>query len=194
MDASQSQTDVDSFAPLEPVADGFRNYQRTRYSVPAEALLIDRAQLLSLTAPEMPVHVGGLRVLKANVGQSKHGVFTRKPEALTNYFFTNLLDMRTEWQAVSDAGSASEPASSNPQTSFTLASSRHGNDAGSGFRRFPIHRRRFPDEIIGLRTRFSEHLFAWSYPSVVISDRCAVVCRRHRTAVSSETSLRRFER
>jgi catalase-peroxidase len=101
MDASQSQTDVDSFAPLEPRADGFRNYQKTRYSVPAEALLIDRAQLLTLTAPEMTVLVGGLRVL--NVGQSKYGVFTYKPEALTNDFFKNLLDMRTEWQAVSDA-------------------------------------------------------------------------------------------
>jgi catalase-peroxidase len=103
MDASQSQTDVESFAPLEPVADGFRNYQKTRYSVPAEALLIDRAQLLSLTAPEMTVLVGGLRVLNANVGQSKHGVLTHRPEALTNDFFTNLLDMRTEWQALSDA-------------------------------------------------------------------------------------------
>ena len=103
MDASQSQTDVDSFAALEPVADGFRNYQKTRYSVPAEALLIDRAQLLSLTAPEMTVLVGGLRVLNVNVGQSRHGVFTHRPEALTNDFFTNLLDMRTEWQAVSDA-------------------------------------------------------------------------------------------
>jgi catalase-peroxidase len=103
MDASQSQTDVDSFAPLEPVADGFRNYQKTRYAVPAEALLVDRAQLLTLTAPEMTVLVGGLRVLNANVGQSKYGVFTHKPEALTNDFFRNLLDMRTEWQAVSDA-------------------------------------------------------------------------------------------
>jgi catalase-peroxidase len=103
MDASQSQTDADSFAPLEPSADGFRNYQKTRYSVPAEALLIDRAQLLTLTAPEMTVLVGGLRVLNANVGQSKYGVFTHKPEALTNDFFKNLLDMRTEWQAVSDA-------------------------------------------------------------------------------------------
>jgi catalase-peroxidase len=108
MDASQSQTDVDSFAALEPLADGFRNYQRTRYSVPAEALLIDRAQLLSLTAPEMTVLVGGLRALNANVGQSKQGVFTERPEALTNDFFTNLLDMRTEWQAVSDAKEAFE--------------------------------------------------------------------------------------
>jgi catalase-peroxidase len=103
MDASQSQTDVESFAPLEPVADGFRNYQRTRYTVPAEALLVDRAQLLTLTAPEMTVLIGGLRVLNANVGQSQHGVFTHQTEALTNDFFKNLLDMRTEWEAVSDA-------------------------------------------------------------------------------------------
>jgi catalase-peroxidase len=103
MDASQSQTDVDSFAPLEPIADGFRNYQKTRYAVPPEVLLVDRAQLLTLTAPEMTVLVGGLRVLDANVGQSKYGVFTHKPAALTNDFFKSLLDMRTQWQAVSDA-------------------------------------------------------------------------------------------
>src|SRR5580698_9239115 len=103
MDASQAQTDVDSFAPLEPSADGFRNYQKTRYAVPAEALLVDRAQLLTLTAPEMTVLVGGLRVLNANVGQSRQGVFTAKPEALTNDFFRNLLDMRTEWEATSDS-------------------------------------------------------------------------------------------
>ena len=83
MDASQEQTDVPSFAPLEPIADGFRNYQKARYSVPAEALLIDKAQLLTLTAPEMTVLVGGLRVLGANVGQTRHGVFTKKPGALT---------------------------------------------------------------------------------------------------------------
>jgi catalase-peroxidase len=103
MDASQSQTDVDSFAPLEPVADGFRNYQRAHYAVPAEAMLVDRAQLLTLTAPEMTVLIGGLRVLNANIGGSKHGVFTDKPETLTNDFFKNLLDMRIQWQAVSDA-------------------------------------------------------------------------------------------
>jgi catalase-peroxidase len=103
MDASQSQTDVESFAPLEPLADGFRNYQKTRFAVPAEALLIDRAQLLTLTAPEMTVLVGGLRVLNVNAGQSRYGVLTDKPEALTNDFFTNLLDMRTEWRAASDA-------------------------------------------------------------------------------------------
>jgi len=102
MDASQSQTDVDSFAPLEPVADGFRNYQKTRYAVPAEAMLVDRAQLLTLTAPEMTVLIGGLRVLDTNFGGSRHGVFTRTPQALTNDFFRNLLDMRTEWEATSD--------------------------------------------------------------------------------------------
>ncbi len=103
VDASQQQTDVESFAVLEPVADGFRNYQKTRYAVPAEALLIDKAQLLTLTAPEMTVLVGGLRVLGANVGQSSHGVFTKKPGALTNDFFVNLLDMGTEWKPMSDA-------------------------------------------------------------------------------------------
>jgi catalase-peroxidase len=103
MDASQPQTDVESFKPLEPVADGFRNYQKSRFAIPAEQLLIDRAQLLTLTAPQMTVLVGGLRVLNANVGQSKHGVFTERPEALTNDFFINLLDMSTEWKATSDA-------------------------------------------------------------------------------------------
>jgi len=103
MDASQAQTDVDSFKVLEPVADGFRNYQKARYAVPAEALLIDRAQLLSLTAPEMTVLVGGLRVLGANFGQTKHGAFTTRPGALTNDFFTNLLDMGTQWKATSDS-------------------------------------------------------------------------------------------
>ena len=103
MDASQEQTDVQSFAVLEPVADGFRNYQKAKYAVPAETLLIDKAQLLTLTAPEMTVLVGGLRVLGANTGSSKHGVFTKKPETLTNDFFTNLLDMGTRWKAVSEA-------------------------------------------------------------------------------------------
>ena len=103
MDASQEQTDVESFAVLEPIADGFRNYQKTKYAVPAEALLIDRAQLLTLTAPEMTVLVGGLRVLKTGVGQSKHGVLTKRPETLTNDFFVNLLDMGTEWKATSDS-------------------------------------------------------------------------------------------
>jgi catalase-peroxidase len=98
MDASQEQTDVDSFAPLEPKADGFRNYVNGKPRLSAEELLVDRAQLLKLTAPEMTVLVGGLRVLGANTGNSKHGVFTRRPETLTNDFFVNLLDMGTQWQ------------------------------------------------------------------------------------------------
>jgi catalase-peroxidase len=98
MDASQEQTDVDSFVPLEPSADGFRNYLRGRQRLSAEEQLVDRAHLLTLTAPEMTVLVGGLRVLGANVGQSTHGVFTERPEALTNDFFVNLLDMSTHWQ------------------------------------------------------------------------------------------------
>jgi catalase-peroxidase len=101
MDASQDQTDVESFKALEPLADGFRNYSRS--DVPAEALLIDRAQLLTLTAPEMTVLVGGLRVLGANAGGSKHGVLTRRPGTLTNDYFVNLLDMNTEWKPTSDA-------------------------------------------------------------------------------------------
>jgi catalase-peroxidase len=96
-DATQAQTDVESFAVLEPVADGFRNYLAQEYTVPAEALLVDRAQLLTLTAPEMTVLVGGLRVLNANTGQASHGVFTSKPEALTNDFFVNLLSAETVW-------------------------------------------------------------------------------------------------
>jgi catalase-peroxidase len=102
MDASQAQTDVDSFAVLEPIADGFRNYQKTKYAVPAEELLLDKAQLLKLSAPEMTVLVGGMRALNANVGQSQHGVFTQRPGALTNDFFLNLLDMNTEWKSISD--------------------------------------------------------------------------------------------
>jgi len=101
-DASQEQTDVASFAVLEPAADGFRNYLKGKYSVPAETLLIDKAQLLTLTAPEMTVLLGGLRVLGGNVGQAKHGVFTDRPGVLSNDFFVNLLDMRTEWKATSD--------------------------------------------------------------------------------------------
>ncbi|OJA88199.1 catalase/peroxidase HPI [Burkholderia ubonensis] len=100
-DASQEQTDVDAMAVLEPHADGFRNYVKGKYRVPAEALLVDKAQLLTLTAPEMTVLLGGLRVLGANVGQSAHGVFTDRPETLTNDFFVNLLDMGTEWKPVS---------------------------------------------------------------------------------------------
>ncbi|MFZ5908124.1 MAG: catalase/peroxidase HPI [Nitrospirota bacterium] len=103
MDASQEQTDIASFAVLEPAADGFRNYQKTKYAVSAEELLVDRTQLLTLTSPEMTVLVGGMRVLNTNFGQSQHGVFTKRPETLTNDFFVNLLDMDTVWKpAVED--------------------------------------------------------------------------------------------
>jgi catalase-peroxidase len=102
-DASKERTDVESFAVLEPIADGFRNYLKGDYTISAEELLVDRAQLLTLTAPEMTVLVGGMRVLDANVGQSRHGVFTKRPETLTTDFFVNLLDMGTEWKAASDA-------------------------------------------------------------------------------------------
>jgi catalase-peroxidase len=101
-DATQEQTDVVSFAVLKPVADGFRNYQKTKYAISAEELLVDRAQLLTLTAPEMTVLLGGMRVLNANFGQSRHGVFTQRPETLTNDFFLNLLDMGTVWTATSE--------------------------------------------------------------------------------------------
>jgi len=104
MDASAGQTDVESFAVLEPIADGFRNYLKGKYSVSAEELLVDKAQLLTLTAPEMTVLIGGMRVLDANFGQSQHGIFTQRPQSLTNDFFVNLLDMRTEWKAVSGDG------------------------------------------------------------------------------------------
>ncbi len=97
-DASQKQTDVHSFAVMEPVADGFRNYLRSGQKLSAEELLVDRAQLLTLTAPEMTVLVGGMRALNANFGQAKHGVFTNRPETLTNDFFVNLLDMNTKWE------------------------------------------------------------------------------------------------
>ncbi|GIT99979.1 catalase-peroxidase [Sulfurovum sp. TSL6] len=102
MDASQEQTDVHAFEILEPIADGFRNYLKTKYSVSAEELLVDRAQLLTLTAPEMTVLLGGMRVLNTNFGQTQHGVFTQRSESLTNDFFVNLLDMSTTWKAVSD--------------------------------------------------------------------------------------------
>jgi len=98
MDARADQTDGASFAPLEPFADGFRNWQKQKYESSPEALFLDRAQLLTLTAPEMTVLVGGLRVLGANVGGTSHGVFTKRPETLTNDFFVNLLDMGTEWK------------------------------------------------------------------------------------------------
>ena len=101
-DASQEQTDVESFAVLEPVADGFRNYLKTKYAVSAEELLVDRAQLLTLTAPEMTALVGGMRVLNANFEHSQHGVLTKRPETLSNDFFVNLLDMNTTWKATSE--------------------------------------------------------------------------------------------
>jgi catalase-peroxidase len=103
MDAKQDQTDVDSFAPLEPIADGFRNYLNGDYSVSPEAMLVDKAQLLTLTAPEMTVLVGGMRMLGTNTNGAKHGVFTSKPETLSNDFFVNLLDMRTEWKPAASA-------------------------------------------------------------------------------------------
>jgi catalase-peroxidase len=102
MDASQEQTDMDSFAVLEPAADGFRNYLKTKYALTAEELLVDRANLLKLTAPEMTVLIGGMRVLNANYGQSQHGVFTKRPETLTNDFFVNLLDMNTVWKPTAE--------------------------------------------------------------------------------------------
>ena len=107
-DASQKQTDVVSFAVLEPAADGFRNYQKKKYAVSAEEMLVDRAQLLTLSAPELTVLVGGMRVLNANFGQSRHGVFTKRPETLTNDFFVNLLDMRTTWKATAEDGDVFE--------------------------------------------------------------------------------------
>ena len=102
-DASQEQTDVESFAVLEPTADGFRNYLRAGEKLPPETLLLERANLLTLTAPEMTVLIGGMRALNANFGQSQHGVFTDRPETLTNDFFVNLLDMGTEWKASASA-------------------------------------------------------------------------------------------
>ncbi|MCB1153940.1 catalase-peroxidase, partial [bacterium] len=102
MDASAEQTDAEAFEALEPIADGFRNYQKARYSMTAEELLVDKAQLMTLTAPEMTVLVGGLRAINTNVGGSKHGVFTDRPGALTNDYFVNLLDMRTKWKPTDD--------------------------------------------------------------------------------------------
>ena len=102
MDASEEQTAVKSFLVLEPAADGFRNYLKAKYAVSAEEMLVDRAQLLTLTAPEMTVLIGGMRVLNTNFGQSPHGVFTKRPGELTNDFFVNLLDMNTEWKATSE--------------------------------------------------------------------------------------------
>jgi catalase-peroxidase len=108
MDASQEQTDVESFAVLEPVADGFRNYVKGQFSIPAEYLLVDKAQLLTLTAPEMTVLIGGLRVLGANFKNNPDGVFTRRPGVLTNDFFVNLLDMGTEWKRLDEHGTQFE--------------------------------------------------------------------------------------
>jgi len=107
-DASQAETDVESFAVLEPQADGFRNYQKTAFRLPAEHLLVDKAQLLTLSAPEMTVLVGGLRVLGANTGGAKHGVFTQRPQVLSNDFFVNLLDMDTVWKPTSEAADTFE--------------------------------------------------------------------------------------
>ncbi len=122
MDASQEQTDAESFEPLEPIAEGFRNYEKAKYSVSAEALLVDKAQLLTLSAPEMTVLVGGLRVIGANVEQSPHGVFTQRPGALSNDFFVNLLDMGTVWKpsaASADVFIGSERASGAPRWTGT---------------------------------------------------------------------------
>jgi catalase-peroxidase len=132
MDASQEQTEVEAFAVLEPPADGFRNYQKGPYAASIEELLVDRAQLLTLSAPEMTVLVGGLRVLNATVGQSKHGVFTRQPETLTNDFFVNLLDMRTAWKSVSDAKDVFEGrdrATGEPKWTATRADLIFGSNA-----------------------------------------------------------------
>ncbi len=106
MDASQEQTDIDSFAVLEPQADGFRNYSKAKYSVSSEELLVDKAQLLTLTSSELTVLVGGMRVLNTNFDQSQNGVFTKRPEVLTNDFFVNLLDFSTTWKAISDSDDA----------------------------------------------------------------------------------------
>ncbi len=131
-DALQEQTDPVAFAVLEPAADGFRNYQKARYAVSAEELLIDKAQLLTLTAPEMTVLVGGMRVLNTNVGKALHGVFTKRPESLTNDFFVNLLDMGTVWKAVSESDDlfeGSDRATSEPRWSATRVDLIFGSNA-----------------------------------------------------------------
>jgi catalase (peroxidase I) len=120
-DASQEMTDVDSFAVLEPTADGFRNYLGEGHDRPAEELLVDRANLLTLTAPEMTVLVGGMRVLNANLGQSELGVFTKRPETLTNDFFVNLLDMSTKWQKSPRASKSSKDGTARRVRSNGLA-------------------------------------------------------------------------
>jgi catalase-peroxidase len=136
MDASQEQTDAAAFAVLEPIADGFRNYLKGTYTLPAEALLVDKAQLLTLTAPEMTVLVGGLRVLNTNFGGTPHGVFTHRPEALTNDFFVNLLDMATEWKPVSDTVPALVTSHPGLQDARTTVSGREdlfeGRDRKTG--------------------------------------------------------------
>jgi catalase-peroxidase len=131
-DASQAQTDLESFAVLEPIADGFRNYEKAKYTVPAEALLVDKAQLLTLSAPEMTALVGGLRVVGANVGGSRHGVFTQRQDTLSNDFFVNLLDMATEWKPVSDAQDVFEGrdrASGQPKWTATRVDLVFGSNA-----------------------------------------------------------------
>jgi catalase-peroxidase len=128
-DALQEQTDVESFAVLEPVADGFRNYVQNGQDRPAEELLIDRAQLLGLTAPEMTVLVGGLRALNVNVGQSKHGVFTDRPGTLTNDFFVNLLDMNTKWQKSGGVIEGRDRATGKPKWTATVVDLVFGSNA-----------------------------------------------------------------
>jgi catalase-peroxidase len=132
MDASPEQTDVESFTVLEPIADGFRNYLKGNYSIPAEALLIDKAQLLTLTAPEMTALVGGMRVLKTNVGETDYGVFTKRPNSLTNDFFVNLLDMGIEWKQVSPCGNVfagSDRKTGNPRWTATRVDLVFGSNA-----------------------------------------------------------------
>lgn len=121
MDATAQQTDAASFAVLEPIADGFRNYVKGSYTVPAEALLVDKAQLLTLTAPEMTALVGGMRVLNTNAGGTAHGVFTTRPGALTNDFFVHLLDMGTEWKPVAGGGVASAATGATAASSSSAA-------------------------------------------------------------------------
>jgi catalase-peroxidase len=131
-DASQEQTDATSFAVLEPAADGFRNFQKARYQISAEALLLDKAQLLTLTAPEMTVLVGGMRVLGTNVDESKHGVFTNRPGTLTNDFFVNLLDMRTAWKSISphdDLFEGRDAATDKPEWTGTRVDLVFGSNA-----------------------------------------------------------------
>ncbi|HEY1104042.1 MAG TPA: peroxidase family protein, partial [Burkholderiaceae bacterium] len=130
-DASQAQTDVDSFAPLEPVADGFRNYVRKGYEEAVARLLIDKAQLLTLSAPEMTVLLGGLRVLNASTGQPAHGAFTSKPGVLTNDFFVNLLDMGTQWKKNESTGvlEGTDRKTGKPKWTGTVADLVFGSNA-----------------------------------------------------------------